>query len=87
MTEPEFTTVFTFVCSRCRQPNEYRQVHAAWVRPHLVSTKCSKCHSLNSLGGIRGRLLPPELSPSSLNEVVVGPSDGGSKRAAKKVPD
>jgi hypothetical protein len=87
MTGPEFTTVFKFICSRCKLPNEYRQSHAPWIRPHLVSTKCSKCRSLNWLGGLTGTLLPPELSPSALKDSVRTTPDGGGEESANKPPD
>ena len=49
-----FVTVFHFVCTKCRHPNEHRQAHPLHVRPHLMSIKCARCGALNWLGGLKG---------------------------------
>jgi phage FluMu protein Com len=87
MSEPRFTTVFQFICSRCKQLNEYRQAHGPLVRPHLVSTKCSHCRTLNWLGGIKGTLLPPGVSPESIEDAVLTVSEAGTARPSNKPAD
>jgi hypothetical protein len=53
-------TVFRFSCQHCGQANEYLHRHRAAALPHLISTSCRHCRTLNQLGGLTGsRLEPP----------------------------
>jgi hypothetical protein len=66
-------TVFKFVCAQCQAPNEYQQTHPSHVRPHLVSTRCARCQSLNWLGGLEGALMQePAVDASPVPALKIG---------------
>ena len=50
-------TLFRFSCQRCGHLNEYLHRHRAVALPHLISTSCEHCRTLNQLGGLTGSRL------------------------------
>jgi len=50
-------TLFRFSCQHCGQANEYLHRHRAAALPHLISTSCEHCKTLNQLGGLTGSRL------------------------------
>ena len=81
MANPQLTTAFRFVCVQCSHANEYLHQHPAGMRPHLVSSRCSECQTLNWLGSLKGTLakadapgLPEAAPPAAIGESAIAAS-------------
>jgi len=54
MRSPHTRTRFQSTCAFCRHNNAHEETHRTSVLPYLVSTRCSHCGRLNTLGGLTG---------------------------------
>lgn len=77
MTDFQRTTIFRFVCTHCSHLNEYAHRHAVHVQPHLISSRCSSCQTLNWLGGLQGTVAetdtPVSTGATTAPETIVPP--------------
>jgi hypothetical protein len=76
MTDPQLTTVFRFVCVHCSHVNDYEHRHPVQVQPHLISSRCASCQTLNWLGGLRGTVQGTESAEGTTGGAAAAAPEG-----------